>query len=302
MIDDAARLGSETGRLLRLAPADGFGIAELTAAYNQTRLDYLVPMPMNAERLAAYIRDYDVDLERSLVALEGGRILGLGMLGLRADRGWITRLGVLPTRRRRGIGLALVRGLLDAVATAGPESTVLEVIKGNQAAQGLFRKCGFRELRELLVLRRPPAVPADAASTAIRERVWLDRAAALARLARHPIAPAWTHAPETFQRLPELGGLWLSRHDGSRGWLVFRRQRYVLSHLVLCTEAGDPIDLGQTLLTQLHLAHPELDTLAENVAVHDPHVPAFFKLGYVVAFRRIEMLHHRLVRSAGRGA
>ncbi|HRO90864.1 MAG TPA: hypothetical protein PLC06_10230, partial [Promineifilum sp.] len=79
-----------------LLSASDFAIEELTRAYNQTRTDYLIPMPMNPGRLQEYILLYDVALDRSKVAIEGDNIVGLGMLGKRKGMGWITRLGVLP--------------------------------------------------------------------------------------------------------------------------------------------------------------------------------------------------------------
>ena len=58
---------------MKLVPASRFTIQELTAAYNQTRVDYLVPMPMTARRLGEYVADYDVHLDASVVALESVR-------------------------------------------------------------------------------------------------------------------------------------------------------------------------------------------------------------------------------------
>ena len=77
----------ESDASLQLVPASSFSIDQLVAAYNQTRVDYLVPMPMNAARLAEYIHIYDVDLDHSQVAVEGDQILGLAMLGVRITRG-----------------------------------------------------------------------------------------------------------------------------------------------------------------------------------------------------------------------
>ena len=77
---------------IALLPASAFTYEELTEAYNHTRVDYIVPMPMNAARLREYVITYDIDLEASVVAVDGTEILGLSMLGLRAGRAWITRL------------------------------------------------------------------------------------------------------------------------------------------------------------------------------------------------------------------
>lgn len=89
---------------LVLHRASEFTFEELTHAYNQTRIDYIVPMPMNVRRLQEYVHNYDVDMDRSVVAMSDGHILGISMLGVRPGRCWSTRLGVLPVKRRRGTG------------------------------------------------------------------------------------------------------------------------------------------------------------------------------------------------------
>ena len=95
----------------KLLPASEFTIDELTAAYNQTRVDYLVPMPLNSARLQEYIDIYDIDMGRSVVAIDGEQMLGINMIGAREGCSWITRLGVLPVKRRQGTGEAMSRHL-----------------------------------------------------------------------------------------------------------------------------------------------------------------------------------------------
>ncbi len=169
---------------IQLIPASSFSIDQLVAAYNQTRVDYLVPMPMNAARLAEYIHIYDVDLERSRVAVAGDQILGLAMLGVRPNHTWITRLGVLPARRRRGVGEALMRALLEAAEQLRINYTCLEVIKHNTPAHTLSLKLGFTETRELLILRRPPGPPAEISAM---QACWLEPALPVHRHQRHPV-------------------------------------------------------------------------------------------------------------------
>src|SRR5512143_4199625 len=67
-------ISEEIDAAMQLVPASSFSIEQLVAAYNQTRVDYLVPMPMNAARLAEYIHMYDVDLDHSRVAVDGEQI------------------------------------------------------------------------------------------------------------------------------------------------------------------------------------------------------------------------------------
>lgn len=276
---------------VQLAPATQYTIEQLTAAYNQTRVDYLVPMPMNAARLSEYIHHYDVDLSRSFVATVDGQVAGLGMLGVRPTQTWITRLGVIPNGRRHGVGRAIVDGLLAASDALQPEAVMLEVIKNNAPAYNLFIRCGFQEVRELLVLRRPPAPPPFSATGSFR---WLDKAEALALLARRADTPTWITANASLAHTDHLLGMTGQLPDGSEGWVVFEEQRFkmfpmALARLTLHTQQGDPSALGQALLSAVYQQYPDLDTQTENIAAADPHLPAFVALGFVEAFRRLEM-------------
>jgi ribosomal protein S18 acetylase RimI-like enzyme len=271
---------------IQFAPASSFSIHQLVAAYNQTRVDYLVPMPMNAARLAEYVRIYDVDLDHSQVAVDGDQILGLAMLGVRPGRTWITRLGVLPIKRRCGTGEALMRALLAAADQLRINCACLEVIKHNTPAHALFLKLGFTETRELLILRRPPGPPVEIPTAEVG---WLDRAEALTLLNTRTIPSAWTNETPSLSHFANIAGLTLSLPDGSMGWLVFERQKFILSHFVMLTSQGDSVALGQALLAHLYQRYPDLDTHAENIPVDDPHLPAFFDARFVESFRRIEM-------------
>jgi len=271
---------------IQLVPASSFSIDQLVAAYNQTRVDYLVPMPMNAARLAEYIHIYDVDLDRSQVAVAENQILGLAMLGVRPNQTWITRLGVLPIKRRRGVGEALMRALLDATDQLRIDCTCLEVIKNNTPAHTLFLKLAFTETRELLILRRPPGPPAEIPGAEVG---WLNRAEALALLGTRTPPPAWTNETHSLANIENIMGLSLSLPDGSTGWLIFERQKFILSHFVMLTSQSNAVTLGRALLAHLYQRYPDLDTHTENIPLDDPHLPAFFATRFVESFRRIEM-------------
>jgi len=273
---------------VQLIAASQFSIEQLTAIYNQTRVDYLIPMPMNAARLQEYISTYDVDLPHSLIAATSeGELLGVAMLGVRKQRAWITRLGVLPVTRRHGAGRALVSGLLEQGANLGLDFAMLEVIKNNTPAHQLFLKLDFREIGELLVLRRSPTIPPPDPVIADAQR--LDRADALALLGRERDFQPWTNQSETLFNAQDVSGLHVTLADGSRGWLVYQRQKFTLTRFAYQTEAGDPARVAYAFLSHLHHQYPRLDTQVENIRVGDPHLPAFYQMGYIEAFRRIEM-------------
>ncbi len=275
---------------IQLIPASCFSYEQLTAIYNQTRVDYMVPMPMNAVRLAEYVNTYDVDLDCSMVAsTQDGEMLGVNMLGLREDRAWITRLGVIPNTRRGGVGQALMESLMEQAARLSIKFVMLEVIKNNTPAHQLFLKLGFYEVGELLVLRRSPfTVPVD---PIVADAERMDRTDSLVLVGRDRGTQPWTNQSETLFNAFEVSGLRLTLADGSRGWMVYQRQKFLLTRFAFKTEVGDPATVAYALLSHLHHQYPRLDTQIENIQINDPHLPAFYRMGYVELFRRIEMWH-----------
>jgi ribosomal protein S18 acetylase RimI-like enzyme len=276
---------------IEIIPADHFTVQELTELYNQTRVDYLVPMPMNADRLNEYIHDFDVDLHQSCVARDtDGRILGLSMLGIRGNIAWITRLGVLPSTRRTGAGSALMNAMLENADSMGMKETHLEVIKNNEPAHHLFMKKGFVETETYLVMRHAPRPLKDPLQGTV---TWLDYDQALEKLATYPSHITWINAFESMKNSTNTEGLHIILPDGSSGWLVYRNTKFTLrstlSHLIIHTELGEPHAVSVQLLSHLHTHFPYHDTYAENIHEHDPHLSAFEAMGYFTNFSRIEM-------------
>lgn len=93
---------------------------------------------------------WDIDLARSR-AVKG---VGVCNLAVRAARGWIAGLGVVPSERRHGVG----RALLEAVLAEAPPLVTLEVIEQNESAIKLYEDLGFERTRVLEVwsLPEPP--------------------------------------------------------------------------------------------------------------------------------------------------
>ena len=270
-----------------LIPASHFTVAQLTDAYNQTRVDYLVPMPMNAARLQAYIDVYDVDLEKSVVAMDDDVMLGLGMLGVRHNCSWITRLGVLPVRRKHGTGERIMRYMLGQSDEMGLENAILEVIEGNTPAHQLFLKCGFHETRVLLILRRAPRT-IESEPEGIP--TWYEADQALSRFSDQiATGQAWTNQIESLRNGGDVMALRVELAGGVAGWMIFRRQKLMLSHFTFHTEQGDPVRMAKALLGHLYCSFSGLDTYTENIALNDPHLPAMLQMDFFEAFRRIEM-------------
>ncbi len=275
---------------MKLVTADQYTYRELTEAYNQTRVDYLVPMPMNEARLREYSRVYDVSLQHSWVAVEGDIMLGLAMLGVRPKRTWITRLGVLPNGRRKGTGTALMQALVDSSYELKADNIWLEVIKGNVPAHNLFKKFGFEETRELIVARRPPgpliARPAD---LKIKQVTTLNHEDAIILLSHRKERPNWLNEIESLENVRNLSALLVELEDGGRGWATYHAGLFQLSRILVEVTVGDPTKVTTAVLHELHSRHHQQDAVTENL-LDDDIWKGFEAVGYFDAFRRIEMV------------
>jgi ribosomal protein S18 acetylase RimI-like enzyme len=275
-------------------PTSAYSFQELAEIYNQTRIDYIVPMPMNAKRMETYVKSYDIDLDASIIAFDDeGEMAGIGMLGLRGERAWITRLGVLPYRRRHHLGRFLMEALLDQAARRSANLIQLEVIKGNAPAHQLFVKFGFHETRELLVIRRPPGKPHldDPAPGATVTP--LAPPEIIECLAARSVGASWLDETPSLLQAGSLKGLRLEFPSGATGWIVYQNTAFQMGYLVLHTPGPERDKLALALLYHLHSQNAMQDTKVENVPALDLRWPIFQQMGYVEAFRRIEMFLYR---------
>lgn len=84
-------------------------------------------------------------LSFALVAECGGATCGYLLATLLAPEGELYRIGVHPDYRKRGIGRALMEGLLSAAKERAVTDIFLEVRADNAAAIALYRSVGFAD-------------------------------------------------------------------------------------------------------------------------------------------------------------
>jgi GNAT superfamily N-acetyltransferase len=78
-----------------------------------------------------------------LVALDGGLVVGTGILLLRAPEGEIVRMSVQPACRRRGIARQILTELLQLASENGINRIVVETNAKWKEARNLYEVCGF---------------------------------------------------------------------------------------------------------------------------------------------------------------
>jgi ribosomal protein S18 acetylase RimI-like enzyme len=275
----------------RPVPASQYDFTELADIYNRTRVDYIVPMPMNAKRMAEYVHNYHVDLGVSVAVFDReNELAGLGMLGVRAARAWITRLGVIPERRGHGLGQFLMEALLDGAGRRQARLIQLEVIKGNTPAQRLFAKYGFRPTRELLVVRRPPGKPQKPPEQPTVVTA-LSAAEIESCLAQRGAGASWLDENLSLARVGGLKGLRVEL-AGHTGWIIYQHTMWQIDHVVLQTPQPVRDAMTYALLYHMHDLHPMQDTKIENIPALDLRWPVYQQMGYMEAFNRVEMFKY----------
>jgi ribosomal protein S18 acetylase RimI-like enzyme len=172
-------------------------LEDLADLFDRAYEGYAVPMHVDAGAMAFMLDTFDLVPEWSRVAWRGARSVGVAMLGVRGEAGWVGGMGVVPEARRSGVGEQLMRALIEQARESGVRRLGLEVLEQNLAARALYEKLGFRVWRRLEVFAlegqgRSPAAPAAAcAPREARRRI------AAARRTAEP----WQRADATLDRL-----------------------------------------------------------------------------------------------------
>ena len=73
-------------------------------------------------------------------------ITGFAVLLIVADEGELLNIAASPSRRRTGIGQALIGRCLEECAARGVTALYLEVRESNLPARSMYRKNGFHEI------------------------------------------------------------------------------------------------------------------------------------------------------------
>lgn len=91
----------------------------------------------------AFAEELDADNAVYLAALEGPDVLGYGGMRFAAGEFYVDNIAVRPSHRRQGVGLAIMKALVDRARSMGGAFISLEVRPSNEAALSLYRQLGF---------------------------------------------------------------------------------------------------------------------------------------------------------------
>lgn len=138
---------------MEFIPFNQVPLPQATALWNQAFSDYMIPIEMSEEALAKRLTDLQLSPSMSLVAMVEGQLAGIMLYGHHLLNGekiaWIGGMGVHPDYRRVGVAQALIGEAVQMSEKLGVNRLLLEVIKGNERAEALYRRLGFDELNRV---------------------------------------------------------------------------------------------------------------------------------------------------------
>jgi ribosomal protein S18 acetylase RimI-like enzyme len=271
--------------------ADRVESRDLIEALNAAYADYFVPIHLAAQSFERLVTREAIRLEASAVALFEGRVVGMGLLGVRGQRAWIGGMGVVPDLRHQGIGRQIMAYLLDKARKLAIKHIQLEVITQNRIAFNLYQSNGFQTTRRLLVLSGEEH-PSGLASLTTHPGMTIEAPDVASLLARLPEIAA---VPAPWQRDPE--SLWQMR-DQLDGLSAHRKGNGLLG---LCLWSGDDQQAGiyglhatsqeatGALLGALLARLPSARFSYLNVPDDDPALPMLKSAGFWETIDQYEM-------------
>lgn len=263
---------------MSILTASEVGARDLTRAFNQAFLDYIVEVNFTVPAFLEYIHRNVLDLDRSYVAIEDGYIVGVLLCGDDGTFTWNAGMGVHPKWRRRGVGTGLLDAWLQSAAATGCTRALLEVIQENEVARRLYASRGFREMAVFRGYEGSPGwrpgetlPPGNVAETTPRELVPVYRT-----------GHSWQKRPQVLERLTGFRAMRCTA-PGDPAYIVFDRRGPILYVFDLT-----PNEVGRALLE--HVAREEGPGTIRMLNAVDKGEEEFYRsLGFRPWITNIEM-------------
>jgi len=115
-------------------------VEDVPAAHEIDKLSFTLPWPERSLRFEVS----DNPSARCWVAEQDGRVVGMLILWMIVDEAHIATVATHPEFREQGIAEGLLIKTLEKAHAEGAQSALLEVRAGNEVAQALYRKHGFK--------------------------------------------------------------------------------------------------------------------------------------------------------------
>lgn len=121
--------------------------------FNEAFSDYIVPFRLTSEQLVAKMKAESINLDYSVGAFDGDRLVGFILHGVKDAAGvrsiYNGGTGVIPSARGAGLTIQMYDHILPILRSAGIHEMILEVIAGNAPAIKSYERIGYQTVRML---------------------------------------------------------------------------------------------------------------------------------------------------------
>jgi ribosomal protein S18 acetylase RimI-like enzyme len=272
---------------ITLRPANEVDFQDYLVAFNLAYDDYFVPLQMQRDPMLRLIERDAIDMNASKAVIDDGQIVGVGMLAIQNNIGWIGGVGVIPAYRGKSIGRLITTVLLVEARIRNLAYVQLEVIEENVTAVNLYASLGFQPTRRLLILSRQP----QPSQPTPREHIAIEEVHARDAIRYyhdfHPRANPWQRRYHALDFLKDNFDSWVARRDQQTiayvvGWLLPDA-----THLM--DIAGEEAGVS-ALLDYLHDFAPANTVDISNLDENDPVWAVMQDKGYEVKLSQFEMV------------
>jgi ribosomal protein S18 acetylase RimI-like enzyme len=259
----------------------------IAGAFNAVYEDYVMPVHLTAEQIEHHITGNDINLTESPLWLDdNGTVVGMAMLGIRDDRGWVGGFGIAKPYRGRGLSHQLIQDVIQRGRNLNLREISLEVITTNAAAIRTYQRAGFTHNRDLLILiRRPAELTLDIDTTAVTPA---DPSQLLANRPQSTESPAWQHDQRSLAGDTNLTGLTLGPAAAPLAMAVYLHPDD--TSIRIADLAAIDQESAQTLLAALIQRHPATSIALINEPEASNALPALSDLGWHEVMRQHEMV------------
>jgi ribosomal protein S18 acetylase RimI-like enzyme len=138
-------------KICRLAIAD---YDQIVALWKRAGLPF---KPSGRDRKGAVQAQMAENPDFFLGAFEDNRLVGVVVATSDGRKGWINRLAVDPDFRRAGVAEKLISEAENVLHKHGIRMFCALIDDGNKVSKQLFKKCGYKEHRDIVYFRKKPS-------------------------------------------------------------------------------------------------------------------------------------------------
>lgn len=221
---------------LRIISAACVTLEEFAAAFTASFSGYFYPMTLTGEQLSRRVRFEHLDILRSLLAYDDeDELVGMAMLGVRQETGWVGGFGMTEKYRGRGRARELMTALVAEARGCALGQLTLEVLTQNAAAIRLYERAGMKIARDLLIFERKEDAPSQDVAP-LKEATPAELLQHFRRL--HLLPPAWQRDLSALLVMDGMRGLYLGPRDMPDAYALLRNWPNGMTYIVDLAAAG----------------------------------------------------------------